>query len=727
MSSQPYRISILQSSDEHYERLLLATAGVNRAYAQAHGYAYRCTIGTFTANSHTGNFNRYYMLRNDLDAAQNDWALWLDADAIVVDHRVRLESIIDRTPEKLIIACRGSERGDYDINNGVFLLNLRHSQARELVDCLIRHVEGLPAGTRCFNDDQHVMHDWLRGKSDCGARVPMVRCYRGAEYNLFNYDGPFIRHVLRDSGDLDQRVNELVRLGNEVQVRSVEAGCAIQVVTGTSPDPSRQTASGFKEELMSFQKERRIVVACPAAYQSLPPSSRWLIESSRRSGIEVTLLGQGQPYPNHMRKVSLVAEYLREHPDTRYVLQVDLKDVLFCATLREMFSKYVALGHSIVAAGERVAWPLSSHGRLSPDVGSSFRYLNAGTIFATAEAWLDAWEKMCEKMLRWKGLPPEEEDGLHIFNVDQAAWSDLYIHGEADITIDSRCELFQVLNQTDWYIAAGNRDYVFECRRVVNRETGARPCLIHANANIPLEPWARYVLNPPTVWIWPLINRIRHAPLESLRREGFVEKLLLELGLHDPIDGAVPDELLAFTGKGLSIWQRPNEFARYLAALAGGPPIRSYLEIGVEAGGTFITTIEYLRRFHPLRRAIGVDPYFSPPVRDYVARTDGVCFVAGTQASPDLRARLDKAGPIDLIFIDGDHSHDAVRADWQFARAHGRCVGFHDIAAECLPGVTSLWSEIRSAYCQTTEFIDASWKPNRWAGIGMVDLAYGTR
>ncbi len=704
--------------------MLLATAGSNETYARTHGYAYRSVIGDFAPNSRAANFNRYYLLREELDRAHYDWVLWLDADAIIVDHRVRLDSIIDRSPEKLIIACRGAEQGDHDINNGVFLFNLRHSQAREIVDYCLRFIEDRPAGDAPFHDDQHVVHEWLQSKSDGAGRVALVQCYRGAEYNLFNYDGPFIRHVMREFGDFDQRLRELRRLGDEVQIASQRRESLVHADAPTDSKAQFRAAADSQEKSMSFQKDQRIVVACPAAYQELPLSSRWLLESSRRYGIELTLLGQGQPYPNHMRKVSLVGEYLREHPEVRYVLQVDVKDVVFCATLREMFFKYRSRGHAIVAAGERVAWPLESHGRLSPEVGTSFRYLNAGTIFATAEAWLDAWQKMQQKEARAEGRPAEQShDGLHIFNVDQAAWSDLYVHGEADIVLDSTCDLFQALNQTDWSIAAANRDYVFESRRIVNRETGARPCLIHANAEIPVEPWGRYVLSPPTVWIWPLISRIRSAPLASLREADFVEKLLLELGLHDPIDGCVPDELLAYTGKGLSIWQRPDEFARYLTWLSKRPPIRSYLEIGVEAGGSFIATVEYLRRFHPLRLAVGVDPYQSPAVRDYVARTDGVYFVAGTQGSDELRALVNRFGSLDLILIDGDHSPDAVRADWHFARAHGRAVAFHDIAAECLPGVTSLWSEIRSAYSQTQEFIDSSWKPNLWAGIGVVDLA----
>ena len=68
------------------------------------------------------------------------------------------------------------------------------------------------------------------------------------------------------------------------------------------------------------------------------------MESCRRLGIELTLLGRGQPHPNNRNKPRVVAEYLRDHPEYDYVLQVDFKDVIFCATLREMFGKYRSFG-----------------------------------------------------------------------------------------------------------------------------------------------------------------------------------------------------------------------------------------------------------------------------------------------------------------------------------------------------------------------------------------------
>ena len=111
-------------------------------------------------------------------------------------------------------------------------------------------------------------------------------------------------------------------------------------------------------------------------------------------------------------------------------------------------------------------------------------------------------------------------------------------------------------------------------------------------------------------------------------------------------------------------------------------------------------------------------------MRAYVSRTLGAHFVQGTQESPELRSLVDTIGMVDLTLIDGDHSHHAVRQDWEFARTRSRDVAFHDIAGDNLPGVKSLWTQIREENPHNTyEFVDDYWVPNQWAGLGVVEVA----
>ena len=721
MNAQPTRSTILQSCDVGYFLLLDATAPTNQAYASAHGYSYRHFVGNLSPIPHTANFNRYYMLREEIKSGEHHWALWMDADAIVVDHTKSLETIIERTPGKMLIACRGGTNGDYDINNGVFLLNLRHPLAGDLVETVIRYCEHLDARDSSFRDDQYVVHHWLRAQRNESGTIEIVKCYTNDEYNLFNYDGSFIRHVLRYHGSIPERAHELQRLARVVAAARSPNDSSVRGASDS--DRSSRARPGMPP--LSFQSEHRILVASPAAYDHPPKSSRWLIESASRYRIELTLLGQGQTFPNHRRKISLVAEYLRDHPEYRYVLMVDFSDVIFCATLQEMFYKYRSLGHDIVISAQRNNWPLPSLGSRSPEIGVSSRYLNSGSIFATTEAWLSAWDTMQTRQREWGAKPLEIVDGRHIFNEDQAAWVDLYVNKLADIVLDGECRLFQVFDQVDSTLATENSDLLLEGTRVLNRETGGRPCLVHGAGNVPLAGWANYILNSPPVWIWPLIEQIRKTPLKVLRDSSGVERLLVQLGLHGRAADELPDELLEYTGKGLSIWQWPNQFAPYLVWLAKLPLIGSYLEIGVNEGGSFITTVEFLRRFQPLSSAIAVDPYLSPHVHDYVRRTAGTHVVVGNRSSADLRALVATEGSVDLTFIDGEHFAASVRADWEFARSCTRYVAFHDIVSNLFPDVQTLWAEIRAMYKKTYEFVAQYPQSDSSAGIGVVDLAGG--
>lgn len=715
-------VVVVQSCDHRYAEFMGLAMEINQEYSKRQGYEYCRAIGNLSPIANTSNFNRYYLLRQQIQAGSHDWAFWIDADALIVDHTVSLHSLIDRSPEKLLIACRGSQFGDHDINNGVFLLNLRHPLALKLVQHCIACCERLVDDPPGFRDDQHVVQAWLADHRDDSGSVALVQCYSGQEANLFNYDGAFVKHVLREFGTLEQRSEELSRLAQSVCPPMPEGFQVKRRKRRTSSSDMRTSVDNHA----AFQKQHAILVAAPAAFPQLPASSWALMESCRRYGIDLTLLGQGMAYPNHRFKIELVADYLAEHPEYDYVLQVDLVDVVFCATLREMFFKYKSMGHDIVASAERVCWPVPSHRKRSPPTGSSCRYLNSGAIFATRDAWLSAWQQMLEKVSpSARRLAPNNQQELDWIECDdQAAWSELYVNGEADITIDGKSMMFQTLNQTDWDISSTNRDYVFEGRRIMNRETGSRPCLIHANARIPIDAWANYVLNPSTVWMWPLIERIRRAPLSQLSDPRALQQLLLELGLHDPVEGMVSESQLCFSGKGLSIWQRPGEFANYLIWLSREPPLHSYLEIGVDSGGSFIATVEFLRRFHPLEIAVAVDPEIKENVMEYVNRTRGTSLIQGTQASASLHSLAAQVGIFDLILIDGDHSHQGVRDDWEFARSRSSRVAFHDIIGENCPGVRSLWTELRKTPVGNVhEFIDDDKQDTPIAGIGLIEVA----
>ena len=68
-----------------------------------------------------------------------------------------------------------------------------------------------------------------------------------------------------------------------------------------------------------------------------------------------------------------------------------------------------------------------------------------------------------------------------------------------------------------------------------------------------------------------------------------------------------PSELCpAYCGKGIGIWQLPNQLAPALLYI-NQFKIQSYVELGCGAGGTFMFVTEVLRKTNALQRATCVD------------------------------------------------------------------------------------------------------------------------
>jgi predicted O-methyltransferase YrrM len=146
---------------------------------------------------------------------------------------------------------------------------------------------------------------------------------------------------------------------------------------------------------------------------------------------------------------------------------------------------------------------------------------------------------------------------------------------------------------------------------------------------------------------------------------------------------------------GLSLQQNPAEFAALCTLLRKQAQMGIYLEIGSASGGACRFLYEELH----FRQVVCLDDQKHPRAAEQVENFKAIATFAlfagdshSDAAESFLAASLD--GPLDVAFIDGDHSYDGVRLDLQlilrFARP-GTIVIFHDIVA--CPGVAQMWVE----------------------------------
>lgn len=194
-------------------------------------------------------------------------------------------------------------------------------------------------------------------------------------------------------------------------------------------------------------------------------------------------------------------------------------------------------------------------------------------------------------------------------------------------------------------------------------------------------------------------------------------------------------DLIARRGMEAGAAQKYAEFVRLVELVAEYRP-RTVLEIGTMKGGTLrawcecatddavITSIDL-----PNGRWGGdqVSEEDAERLSTYAGEGQTLHLIRGDSHDPAIRARV--RTPIDFLFIDGDHTYEGVKQDFEDYSplvVEGGLIAFHDIlphpqVPEC--DVCDLWAEIRDAY-DTEEFTvegdERGWGP--WGGIGVIRI-----
>lgn len=162
-----------------------------------------------------------------------------------------------------------------------------------------------------------------------------------------------------------------------------------------------------------------------------------------------------------------------------------------------------------------------------------------------------------------------------------------------------------------------------------------------------------------------------------------------------------PPQIGKFVLRGISgrPWPQVLPEVEQFANLLVEKGVKRYLEIGCRYGDTFGFIMSKLGKDAtgvaldwPGADACEMDGL--PVLKKTVAAYDGK-LVIGNSRDPDIIQQVKALGPFDAILIDGDHSYEGVKADWEAYGGLAPIVAFHDIinAVEGVD-VPKLWSEL---------------------------------
>ncbi len=216
---------LMQTSDQtRYAKMLDVTSVNTKAFCNRHGLEHRIFRGLKRGRWDWHScFNRLYMFEELITEGHDGWAIYLDADAFIVDLNFPIkEYLASKDGSAGIVVHSGATPAYWDINSGVMFLNLRNPIAKTIVnDWIRRHGEIVeetqyiaPQRPTWFGDQrliQHVLRD---------NRAWFDALHVESQEVMNSMHASFIKHHIRAmTPDFDRRLAAVRREVDEVMKR----------------------------------------------------------------------------------------------------------------------------------------------------------------------------------------------------------------------------------------------------------------------------------------------------------------------------------------------------------------------------------------------------------------------------------------------------------------------------------------------------------------------------
>ena len=199
-----------------------------------------------------------------------------------------------------------------------------------------------------------------------------------------------------------------------------------------------------------------------------------------------------------------------------------------------------------------------------------------------------------------------------------------------------------------------------------------------------------------------------------MRDEDTIVEIIRQIGLRNDSRDLYGHDTRYMNSTMEGLYQIPRQLAKAMLLLSRHD-IRTFLEVGTEAGYTASILTAYLYRFNSELEAVTIDPWSKFTAYERVRSLIPIEF--RSCASAELRGKV-----FDCVLIDGDHSYRGVREDYENVGRHARICMFHDIndAFVGFDNVPRFWKELAASdhHGQMHEFLDCT--PGRnIMGIGV--------
>lgn len=312
-------ITFIQTSDvSKYRALIDLTSQTIKTYCARFGHSYECFYGIKRGEKPWhASLNRIPILKSYIDSGYDGWIIYVDADAYIADLSFDIAAYLAERGQYAMIAAPSGlvpERW-WDINAGVFAINLGHEKARALIDLWHEKFMAPPLDVLCGEevwgnviDDQAILHDAMNAIE--GFEGVLLRDNGG--HRIFNWQSRFIRQVVREEGPMWLRVKQVEEAVTEsLRAAGVEIAATAQldglnqreeaneafvealyrVLLGRRPDPGGRHAamSALRTGAKTFASDMRSCMESDEFRSRLPALLQEILNPEQRRALATHL------------------------------------------------------------------------------------------------------------------------------------------------------------------------------------------------------------------------------------------------------------------------------------------------------------------------------------------------------------------------------------------------------------------------------------------------------